>query len=368
MKKIHLILLMLLLFITSCLFFYPISLADADTEGMDFSMTIVPPKNQTSKDLTYFDFLVQPAEQQELNINIVNTGTETKTFLITPTNAITNPNGIVDYSKQMESYQFDKTLQIPFTSLVSEAQTVKVKPGETQMVSFNFQAPEKKFDGIILGGFVTSIVEDTKKETHEKNVTFVNKFQLIKAVVVRSSDKKVTPHIVASDIKPALYAYRTAVTVNLQNTTPMLLGDVSVSAEVTKKGSNKVIKSEKRENVEFAPNSNFDFPIMWDNERLVPGDYLLDMVIEVEDKVFKFNETFQITDSQSKFLNNKAVELKESKNYLPWIILFLIVFILILVLTFIIGKQYIKNKKLSRNIKRERNQHIKRFKNSIKKK
>ncbi|MFL2081383.1 WxL protein peptidoglycan domain-containing protein [Latilactobacillus sakei] len=38
----------------------------------DFAMTIIPPDNQADKQLSYFDLVVQPKQQQDLQIKLVN--------------------------------------------------------------------------------------------------------------------------------------------------------------------------------------------------------------------------------------------------------------------------------------------------------
>lgn len=307
-------------------------------------MSVIAPKNQINKKITYFDLLVKPNEKQKLEVNVSNTGKKEKTIRVTPTNAITNDNGLVDYSKQKKNYKYDNSLEIPFTTLVSPSQTFKVKPGKTEKLTFDLQTPEKEFYGIILGGFVADLVDEETESKKEDNISFVNKFQLVKAIIIRSSEKEITPDLKINDVKPALVAYRTAVTANIQNKTPILLGKVKIDAKITKKDDTNILKSVKRDDVEFAPNSNFNFPIMWDNQPLDTGNYTLDMLITVKDKEFKFNEDFRISKEESYNINDKAVDLKEeSNNTWIWIGVSITFILIILILLFILYKE--KNKK-----------------------
>lgn len=350
------------LFILFILFwsFFP-STAFSDSEAMSFSFDIIPPENQTDFDLTYFDFRVSPNEKMSLDVTVTNTGNDIKKIKVTPTNAITNANGIVDYAIQDKEYIYDSSLKTPFTTLVSPEQTVSLEPGETKTLSFDFIAPKEAFDGIILGGFVAHLVQE-EQETTKPGVSFVNQYQFVKAVVIRSSDADVPPTLVLNAVKPSLYNYRTAVTANLQNTSPTLLGDISIEANITKKGSQDIIKSEKRENVEFAPNSNFDFPIMWDNERLEPGDYTLTMNATVKKETFSFEEHFTITKNESNSVNKQAMDLKkEHKSLIFWLTLIFIFMLLLSFLGYIIYKQYQRNKKVTTKIRNERNKKIKQF-------
>lgn len=61
----------------------------------------------------------------------------------------------------------------------------------------------------------------------------------------------------------------------------------------------------------MAPNSNFDFPISWDNQSLEPGTYTLDMTAKSGENQWTFEEDFTISAKESKTLNTDAVELEK---------------------------------------------------------
>ncbi len=325
----------------------------ADSNNMTFSMGIVQPENQFNKEVTYFDLLVKPNETQKLEIIVSNTGDETKKIKVTPTNAITSTTGIIDYSVQAKGYEYDETLEIPFTSLVGEAQTVEVPPGKSKTVTFEMTTPEKEFDGVILGGFVAELVEDNEVTNNESDLSFVNKFRFVKAIVIRNSEEKIAPVIKMNDVKPALYTYRTAIVANIQNTSPTLIGKTTFEAKIFKKGTTDVLKSASRDDIRLAPNSNFDFPIMWDNEPLRPGNYTIQMNVTADEETFQFEKDFKITKAQSNSINGKAVELKEDKNrsWIYWL-MGAILLIVVVVLIVVIVKQNKKNKRLAKKTKK----------------
>ena len=287
----------------------------ADNENMDFTMSVAQPKNQIDKTVTYLDLLMEPSQTQEIEVTVNNTGKKTKTFQVTPTNAITNIKGEIEYNKQSKDYQYDDTLVTPFTSLISEKQEVEIEAGKSKTLTFKLEYPKEPFEGVVLGGLVTDIVDDEESIQAEENVTFINKFQMIKGVVLHGvNEDNITPIIELNNIKPALYSYRTAVTANLQNKSPILIGGVAVDAQITKFNSDKVIKSEQRTDIEFAPNSNFDFPVMWDNEPLEPGRYTLNMTVKTKEQDFTFDKNFEISKEQSYRINKEAIELVENKK------------------------------------------------------
>lgn len=347
-----------LYFILSILFFifYPlVTFADStNSENMKFSMNVVQPENQINKEVTYLDLLVKPGAKQKIEVVVTNTGKGTKNIRVTPTNAITNARGLVDYSIKEKNYEYDATLTTPFSTLISEAQTVEVKPGESKSVFFDLKAPDTDFKGIILGGFVADLPEEDTSTKTDESITFVNKFQMVKGIMIRTSESEIIPDIKLNDVKPALYTNRTAVTANLQNTSPILLGDVQVDAEIIKKGDTDILKSESRSDVQFAPNSNFDFPIMWDNDSLEPGDYTLKIKIVAQKKETAYTQEFRITKTDSTTLNNAAVDLNETdSDYILWIILAIVLVVIIIILIIFVifllkkskRKQHSKSKK-----------------------
>lgn len=309
-----------------------------EKDDLSFTMAVKPVENQIDKKLTYYDLLVTPGQKQVLTVIVTNSGSDLKKIDVTPTNAITNQNGVIDYSQQDKTFKNDSTLKHPFTSLVGEAQTVEVAAGETKEVEFELSVPEEPFEGTILGGFLVDLNESDKKEEKASGgVKIVNRFQLVKAVRLRESEEKVSPELVLNDVKPALVSYRTAVTANLQNTEPTLFGSMKVEAEVTKKGQSEVLKSVTKEELEMAPNSNFDFPIMWGNQRLAPGEYTLNMVATSGSRKWKFSEDFTITAEESNKINKEAVDLEEEKtSYWLYVAIIALVLLLIIILVLLV--------------------------------
>lgn len=298
-------------------------------DALSFTISVKPVENQIDKKATYYDLLVEPNMKQNLTVIVSNSGDKVKKIKVTPTNAITNQNGLIDYSPQEESYKYDPTLKHPFTSLVGQAQTIDVQPNEQKDVVFNLQMPAEEFNGTILGGFVAELVDEKTDSKASEGVNIVNKFQLVKAVRLKENDTSVSPELKLNDVKPVLVSYRTAVTANLQNIEPVMFGKLSIDAKITKKGQTEVLKSRKAENLEMAPNSNFDFPISWENDPLDPGTYTLNLVAKSGEKEWKFTKDFTIEGEESQKLNKEAVELKEKET--PWLLYLLIAIVVLLV-------------------------------------
>ncbi|MDO7485253.1 DUF916 domain-containing protein [Peribacillus frigoritolerans] len=66
---------------------------------MEYSVKANIPKNQINEKLTYFDLKMAPGSKQTISLSVKNTSSEEKRIMIEPNTAITNQNGVIDYSK-----------------------------------------------------------------------------------------------------------------------------------------------------------------------------------------------------------------------------------------------------------------------------
>lgn len=347
-KKIGLLVLMVIPFIYA-------DVVTASNEDLTYTISVKPVSNQIDKQATYYDLLVEPSQKETLTVIVSNTGKEEKTLRVTPTNAITNQNGVIDYSRQDKDYKYDSNLKIPFTSLVEKEKQVTVPAGKSEEVRFEMTVPKEPFKGMILGGFLVDVVESEQGTDNSASggVKIVNKFQLVKAVMLRKSEETVKPEVVLNEVKPDLVSYRTAVTANLQNTEPTMFGDMTVEAKVTEKGKKEVLKSDTKKGLEMAPNSNFDYPIMWNNERLDPGEYTLSLLATSGTKKWQFTKDFTITKDESNKLNKEAVELEEpEKPYWLYILIIAIFILLSLILLVLVLRHRAKLKQKQNKAKR----------------
>lgn len=325
-----------------------VSAAD-ENAGMSFNMDseISEKHRKKGENESYFDLLMKPGESTELKVNVLSSSKATQKIKVTPSNSVTSQTGLIDYTTDSKS--LDKTLKYPMTKLVSEGQTVELKPDEQKELTFKLTMPDEKVEGVLVGGLVAEVVEDKKEpENKEKSqgVKISNKFQVIKPIVLRQEEKSIKTELKLNEVKPALVAYRTAVTANIQNTTPTMFGKLDVVAKITKKDSSEVLKKTEKKGMEMAPNSNFDFPISWNDQPLEPGDYTLNLVATSGEREWPFKKDFKITKEDSDKLNEDAVDLPEKESLPLWVWILigsLVGVILIIVIIALVNKN--KNKK-----------------------
>nr|WP_242700704.1 DUF916 and DUF3324 domain-containing protein [Enterococcus sp. DIV0212c] len=309
---------------------------EANAADMNFSVEANIPENQVDKSQTYFDLRMKPEQKQDISITIKNSSDQPATFSVVPHIAVTNQNGVIDYGKELTK---DPSLKHGITDIISGDTKYTLKAKETKKAVFHLKMPKDSYDGIILGGFQIK-KEEKKSEKEEKQaVQIKNQYAYVIGIKLTETEKNVEPELLLNKVKPGLQNYRTVVTANLQNTQPVIVSGLSVNAKVTQKSGDTVLHKTEKKEMSMAPNSNFDFPISWDNQELKAGKYHLSLVAEDKNgNKWELEKDFEIKGKDSKVLNKEAVEVK--KNYTLWIVEAIISFVIIvLLLWFIIKKR-----------------------------
>ncbi|WP_088809375.1 MULTISPECIES: DUF916 and DUF3324 domain-containing protein [unclassified Listeria] len=314
--------------------------ADA-ASTMNFSVTAVIPDNQIDKSKTYFDLRMKPGETQALEVVVTNGLNRTITIESHANTAVTNDNGIVDYSNTKPN--LDKSLKTPFSEIAKMDEEITIPANGTKTVKVNVTMPKEEYDGQILGGLHFTEKLDKESETEEEGVQIKNLYAYVIGVLLTENDTEVKPDMQLGDINPAQINYRNVLKANLQNTQPVILTDLEVKARVTKKGRDKTLHETNKKNMRLAPNSNFNYGINWENQEFKAGKYTLHMTAKSNENEWKWTKDFEIKGDEAKALNNKAVELE--KDYTMWLILGAVLLgIILLILVFLLGKRSSRKK------------------------
>ncbi|EAC9041728.1 DUF916 and DUF3324 domain-containing protein [Listeria monocytogenes] len=312
-------------------------------ESNSFSVKAILPDNQVSK-ATYFDLQMEPKQKQKLNVEITNQSKEKMTINCVANTAITNEMGYVDYS--IPKTKPDETLKYPFADITELSDSeITLEPNETKTWSVTIQMPEENYDGIILGGlhFQEKKAEEKEKESSENDVQIKNEYAYVIGVKLTEKATVVKPELELNKIKPATRNYRNVVEMNLQNTKATLVGGLAVDAKIYKKGSEKVLHESKRTDLSMAPNSNFNYSVDWENQELKPGKYKLHLVAKNKDDKWEWTREFTISSDEAKKANEKALGLEKDYTWM-YIAGGLLLFILLIIATYSIGKRAAKKK------------------------
>lgn len=200
-------------------------------------------------------------------------------------------------------------------------------------VPYTITMPEQKFEGILLGGF--HIHKKDKEASTNQKFQIKNDYSYVIGLQVTETEKKVTPELKLNTVEPGLNNYRTTLFANLQNKAATMITDMTVTAEVYKENGTEVLHKTVKNNQSMAPNSNYDFPISWDNQVFQSGKYSLKL--NASDKAghkWSFNKEFEIKDNVKKY-NEEAVNLKDQPNkndYIMYVLVFVLVFTVVIII------------------------------------
>lgn len=298
---------------------------NSKTNQVAFDAHAVLPGNQQSE-VSYYDLKVEPGAKQDLVLKLHNTSTNQIKVVVEANNAVTNQNGVIDYSQHGVKLIGGPT----FEELISADQTVTLAPEEEREVKFQLTIPPEGFEGTILGGFYC--YEDTTGQASpQTGFSIKNKFAYTIGVKLSCSTDRIQPHLALTKVTPGLENGYLTVFAQLENLEPVLLSKLDLHATVTKKGQTEVLK-EVTKKISFAPRTHFRLPISWNNEPLKKGEYILTLHLKnAAGKKWRFRKTFEIKGADEK-LNKKAVEVKALPDRSNWIYLVILLFLGIIII------------------------------------
>lgn len=298
-KKIILLIVILILTI------FPTSI-NAENREVDFSVKAVLPENQINDNKSYFDLKMRPAQEQDIQVIVFNSGKKEIKVKTTVYNATTNQNGIVVYNQSNK--KVDSSLVVPLTEIVKvKDEEIVIAASESKTVTASIKMPKEEFDGIILGGLHFEKVDEEVDAT-SRGAQIKNKYAYVIGLQLSETNNEVAPVLNLLSVYPTLVNHRTAVVANIQNSEPVLLSDLTVRAEVFHKGKSEVLHESTKENIHMAPNSNMDFVINWRNQRMEEGSYHLKLQAASGEYDWEWDEIFTI-GNEAKKLNKAAVDL-----------------------------------------------------------
>lgn len=300
-------------------------------DEMNFSWEVKQPENQRDKTKTYFDLSVKPGEKENLQMVLKNTSDQPITVNVETNTAVTNDNGVIDYG--IKDPKLDATMKDPFSKIAHTDPEVSLGAKEEKTITIQVDVPKDPFNGIILGGIRLSQKDDKEEKKEQSGVQIENKFAVVVGVRLEENDNPVTPDMKLLGVKPGQRNYRNMILANLQNPMPRILSEITIEADVYAAGkTDKPLYHSKQENLQMAPNSNFNYGITMNNKAFKPGKYLLKMTARAADKEWKFEKEFEIKSDEAKKFNEEAVELADdSTDYTLYIIIGIIVIVLVIV-------------------------------------
>ncbi|MCA6775460.1 DUF916 and DUF3324 domain-containing protein [Enterococcus mundtii] len=323
-------------------FFLPISV-QADETALNIYATPLFPDSQVDEGKGYYDLNLAPNQKETLRLEIGNTSAEPIRIQVTPHTTYTNVLGNVEYGK--DAQEADPTLVHTLADLMESSEVIELAGNETKTVEIPLQMPEEAFEGFLAGGLRIAEQKDETAETDEgEGVAIKNEFAYVVGVVVSNNRDSVQPELELLDVFADQLNYRNVISATLQNFTPTFVNQLAVDATVKRAGENEVLYEAKKEMMQMAPNSNFNFPISLEGDRFRSGNYILELTANSGENEWSWTREFTIEADEARKFNREDVMIDSSISW--WMVgtIFLLLTVLVL-LVYLILKRRNKDKK-----------------------
>lgn len=322
----------------------PASAATLNVGSANFTVTPIPPKQQSERDSSSFDVLLTPGASADFGFKVQNKVDKAITVKMRPAVATTGGTGSLGYTQF--SAPLDNTLArlgVALTKIGAKSETIKLLPKGTVTIKQTITVPNTFLNGVILGGynFISDSYQD--KSSSQKGIRLKNQPAYeVGVLILVGKTETVKPSLQLRTIRPAAQNARAVVLFNLQNTMPMYILNqgLTLQAKMYPAGSKKVINSLKQK-MSFAPNSNADVPLVFENQQLPSGKFTLDVVASTDSQHWHFRKNFTISNAQANRLNRNNLTLKSSYLWL-WILIGVLILIFIVVLVVWLYRRGIK--------------------------
>ncbi|WP_065763953.1 DUF916 and DUF3324 domain-containing protein [Enterococcus faecium] len=300
----------------------------AEEGTLNFYVTPEFSDNQKTGNERYFQLTLPPDATEKLTLKLQNANAEAKKIKITPHTAYTNVMGVVEYGQDAE--KADSTLKHSLAELIEQPEIIELAGNETKTVTLDLHMPTEEFEGFLAGGLrIEEVKEEAKEEaSDEEGVAIQNEFAYIIGVVVSNKQDAVQPDLELLDVFADQLNYRNVISANLQNVTPTFVNRLEVEATVQKVGEEEILYKESQEQMQMAPNSNFNFPIFLDGDRFRSGDYVLKMTARSGEDEWQWERNFTIEADEARALNQQDVTIDTNINW--WMIGSIILLVLLL--------------------------------------
>ncbi|WP_275344692.1 DUF916 and DUF3324 domain-containing protein [Enterococcus faecium] len=310
MKKNTVVFFLFFILITILLLPRSVFAEDSDSKA-DFLVTVEQSSYQVDKQKTYFDLSLPVNKQIPLTVHVENNSNKSIDINATINNATTNFNGVVEYSETNDQLNGNQPFDITEAAkLEKDIQTIEPKKSVNFVI--NVKVPTKDYSGVVAGGITLSDVTEDKN-IDKKSKMFKNRFAYAVAIILHGEKKEVPTELTLKEVVPNQINSRNVLNTKIINDSANYVSKVTIDAKVVNENRNEVLH-EKKDNMQIAPSSIFQFPLHYEEEKMKAGKYTLEMSISSNGSNWNLSKEFTIQEDKAKEFNETDVVQNEQKN------------------------------------------------------
>jgi|GEM_PF-601265 len=311
MKKIA-----LLIVVVACIIIgiFPVNVKAQDSTA--YTIQKIPSGNEIVETSSFFDLLLEANQKKTIQVLVRNTSSREITVKNQIFTAFTNENGEIDYTRNPP--EFDRSLKTKMSDIaqVKASDILAVIPvGQERVVSADIQVPADVSSGVILGSWHFQEEKPAEEEESASQGVRVNSHYAYSLAIKITIDKEASkPTLNLLGITTGMVNYRKAFLAQLQNETPALLTRVKIEGRVTKKGEFDTLYEHTFERADFAPNSNFNFPVFLGEDQIKAGEYTYRIRAVTQDikegftgQSWEWNQDFTVLPQEAAQVNSSSI-------------------------------------------------------------
>jgi hypothetical protein len=279
----------------------------AEESTVPLEIEPIYPDNQRKDTKGYFDLLVQPGQQQTVELSVTNNLEEEITLSGSTANAYTHPSGGMLYGQGIDS-ESTRLLEdaVHLVDYIKIKDTITIPAQSTVNVSIEILVPEEEgttfLGGVLLTTQPMSIETQESTEKDTANVILNTETTYTVAVQLNLSNEE-TPDF---SLGNAGFINETGeIFIEMSNNAHLIQEEILGTYSVTDQEGSELFSGEIP-TFKMAPKSQIRYSIPWGNDRIEDGEYTLTVNGSAGGSEFTSTETFSI--------ENKDVQEYADKN------------------------------------------------------
>ncbi|MGX7059025.1 DUF916 domain-containing protein [Vagococcus humatus] len=272
--------------------------------SLDFNAEVKLPNNQVDANLTYFDLQMKPNQKQRLQVDLTNLSDKAVKIKAAVATATTNDQGKIVY--QTSKNRLLKNIPVKLEeAVVIPTKQVVIPKGETLPFFLEVTMPANSYEGVLVGSVQFTQMDlgkDTTKKSQEMMIK--NVFSRTIAILVRENKQQVSETVDLTSFSTKQEKNRTYVVASLEHPVASILSPVTIQTElIDQHNPTEVLAKQVTEDIQLAPFTQTDFPVIKTEEPLKSGVYSLDVkVTDSQNHTWKFKEQVKVQSNKEKTL------------------------------------------------------------------
>ncbi|WEV37206.1 DUF3324 domain-containing protein [Lactobacillus sp. ESL0677] len=294
---------------------------------------------------SYIERQVKPKQNLRVKLIFVNNSAKVQTVNVSPNQAITGDNGLVQYNLANPGKRYFG--QNNFRQMTSGPHRVRLAAHAQVSKTYVVKVPRKAFKGVLAGSFYVSQItkpQKDKKAAGQKAVMgYRNVYSYAIPLILRESKQVVHTKLAMPKVMTKVDRSNPFIIVRLANETPTMFGQLVVTTKVVNPRTKKSVFAQTKKNLAMAPLSYFDNHVLL-NKKLSSGTYDLLVIAQSGTRQWQFKQKVEIDAKLAQAASQKDRSPKDHKIWL-WLAIGAAVIVILLMLSgmYCLGKRHGKN-------------------------